>query len=341
MPQITSSLVVMRGEQVVHRTGVQSSTGQRARLFYTFSVSKPIVAMSIHLLAERGELRLDDPVRRYWPEYAQSGKDAITIRQVLTHRAGVPTSTRSAMRDVRIAGDWEASVHAAETARPRYRPGSRVWYHTLSFGFILGELVRRVSGTGIAEFADRSFFTPLGMRDSYLQLPPDRVPDAVSLVSVGPLERIRRDIFNDPRTRAALIPAASLSTTAADLAALYRMLLRGGLGPDGNRVLGEATIAEAMRLSSDGAFDAGMLHSARWGTGFQLGYPGKVRVHGTRAAADTFGHNGANICNVWADPGRDLVFVYLSNLAQKRLRARTVLSALSDRTFLRYGEPAG
>lgn len=334
MADVASSLVVLRGEHMVHRA--DNHVDDRD-LFYTFSVSKPVVAMAVHLLAERGELQLDDPVSRYWPAYAEHGKGAITIRQVLTHRAGVPTSTRSTMKDVRIAADWDASVHAAATARPRYRPGDRVHYHSLSFGFILGELVRRVSGVDLPGLIRDEFFAPLGMNSSFIQLPGEHLERAIPLVSVGPLERIRRDIFNGPAMRRALTPAASLHTTAADLAAFYRMLLRCGVTASGRRLVAEQTVAAATAISSDGEFDAGMLHTARWGTGFQLGFPGKVRVHGTLAASDTFGHNGSNICNVWADPRRDLVFVYLSNLTQKRLRARRVLSALSDRTFERYG----
>lgn len=334
MDDITSSLLVLRGERVVHEFHRRSSPSS---LFYTFSVSKPIIALTTHLLAERGALHLDDPVARHWPGYAQHGKGEVTIRQVLTHRAGVPISTRSTMGDVRIAHDWDASVHAAQTARLRYRPGRRVWYHTLSFGFILGELIQRVTGLPLTEVVQSEIFEPLGMRDSYLQLPQHRQSDAVPLTSIGPLERYRRSLFNDPVLRRALVPAASLSTTAADLAAFYRMLLRGGSDRSGQQIVRPATITEMMRVSSDGEFDRGMLHTARWGTGVQLGFPGKIRVHGTHARADTFGHNGSNICNAWADPHRDLVFVYLSNLAMKRLRARVILTALSDRAFSRFG----
>lgn len=335
MNEVASSLLVLRGDEVVHRADRAISANS---LFYTFSVTKPLIAFAVHLLAERGELGLDDPVARVWPQFAANGKHTVTIRDVLTHRAGLPTATRSMRHDLRIMHDWDASIRAVQQARLRYAPGARVWYHTLTFGYILGEVIQRVTGQPLTEVMDREFFVPLGMTNSYLQLPDDRRADAVPLVSLGPLERIRRDLFNQPAVRSAVIPAASLSTTSADLARFYRMLLRGGVSESGAQLLQPATIEAAMTVSADGEFDIGMLHTARWGTGVQLGFPQRVRVHGTRAAADTFGHNGSNICNAWADPSRDLVFVYLSNLTQKRLRARRILAALSDRAFDRFGD---
>lgn len=317
----------MRGDDVVRRERVGQPS---VDLFYTFSVSKPFTAFAVHLLAERGRLALDDPVAKHWPEYGRNGKAGITIRQVLTHRAGVPTSTGSVLRDFAASTDWHRSVELAAAARPRYEPGARVWYHILSFGFILGELVRRIDGRPIERFVADEFFAPLGMRDTFLGLPTDASPRAVPLISVGPVERYRRLAFNRPAVREAVIPAASVSSTARDLASFYRMLLRGGTTADGRRLLEPETIAAAREVSSDGEFDRGMLHTARWGTGVQLGMPGAVRPFGALASPLAFGHNGSNICNAWADPERDLVYVFLSNFTQARLRGRRWMSDLSD-----------
>src|ERR1019366_8704476 len=142
----SSWLVVLRDGQVVldRRTGCE-----RDALFYTFSVSKPFVALAIHLLAQRGQLRLDDPVAQYWPEYAVHGKDDITIRHVLTHRSGVPFSSGTLVGDALAVTDWGRSVELAAHARPRWPAGEAVGYEVLSFGFILGEIVRRVSGVPV------------------------------------------------------------------------------------------------------------------------------------------------------------------------------------------------
>lgn len=329
-----TSLLVMRGEDVVFSR--RQGAGPHS-LFYTFSTGKPLLALAVHLLAQRGVVSLDDPICRHWPQYAQHGKDAVTIRHVLTHRAGVALSTSSIVGDLRLMHDWQASVDAAERARPRSEPGSTVFYHVLSFGFILGELIERVTGERLDVFLHREILTPVGMADTWVRLSEARARDALPLTSVGGLEWMRAALFNTPRVRRALIPAASVHSTAADQARFYRMLLRGGVTESGQQLVSPSTIDALTELSSDGEYDRGMLHTTRWGTGVQLGYPGMVRVFGTQANATTFGHNGSNVCLAWADPERDLVVVYLSTLIQKRLRARRMLCRLSDEAIRRYG----
>src|SRR5215475_2295647 len=129
-------------------------------LFLLFSAGKPLVALLVHLLAERGALALADPVAKYWPEFGQRGKQAITIRQVLQHRSGVPVA-RSFPLDALIMTDWAASVRAIEAARPQYPPGQAPAYQVLSFGFILGELIQRVAGLPVQELLSAEILQPL------------------------------------------------------------------------------------------------------------------------------------------------------------------------------------
>ncbi|MBO1901780.1 beta-lactamase family protein [Leucobacter weissii] len=328
-PGFAASLLIVRDGEPLREERVNAS---ERSLFCAFSAGKPITAVAVHLLAERGALSLDDPISRHWPGYAVHGKQTVTIRDVLTHRSPAPNSTGSVLGDLRIVADWGASVGAAERARPLARrwTAERPWYHALSFGFLLGEVVERVAGEPLTSFVSRELFAPLGMRDSFLRLPRERADDAVELISRGPLERIRRNVFNRTEVRAALAPAASLHTTARDLARFYAMLLRGGRNAEGERVLRPETVLATRALAHDRRFDRGMLYRARWGTGFELGFPGRGLAFGDRTSTAAFGHNGSNICLAWADPGEDLVFVYLSNLAEKRLRARRYLSGLSD-----------
>jgi CubicO group peptidase (beta-lactamase class C family) len=102
--------------------------GRPDALFLTFSAGKPFVVLLIHQLADRGELELDDPVARYWPQFGRGGKETITIRQVLQHRAGIPVARGLAL-DALAAPSWSRSVRAIEDARPRYRPGEAPAYH--------------------------------------------------------------------------------------------------------------------------------------------------------------------------------------------------------------------
>lgn len=316
-------LVVLRdGRPVVdHTQGCAPDA-----LFWLFSVSKPYVALLVHLLAGRGLLDLDDPVAAHWPEYAQRGKGAITIRHVLSHRAGVPLASGSLLGDAAAMTNWPRSVRQAERATPRWPAGAVPAYHVLTYGFILGELVRRVTGVGPEELLRTEILDPLGLHDTYLRLPADARHRAVPLVGRGgPGEAGFAMLFNRPRVRRAVIPAAGVSTTAHDLARLYQALL------DGTGPLTPDTVAEATRVSSDGELDRQIRQPMRWGHGFQLGgAPGHDRPMGTLAGRETFGHNGSGTCLAWADPRRRLVTVYLTNLVTSNRRSRVHQSAVSD-----------
>lgn len=286
-------------------------------LFLTFSASKPFVALLVHQLAERGLLDLDDPVAAYWPEYARNGKEAITIRHVLAHRAGVPFATGSMAGDAFSMGSWPRAVRQAAAARPRWPAGMVVGYHMLTFGFILGEIVQRVSGEPVAERLAAQFLGPLGLRDTHLGLPAGTWSRRVPVTADRPRDRGRCALFNLRRTRQAVIPAAGISATARDLARFYQMLLGGGrLGEV--RVLRPDTIAEATRVSCEDETDQVLGRPARYGYGFQLGAPGRVRAMGALAGPGTFGHNGSNIVNAWADQERGIAFAYLTSRILRR-----------------------
>ncbi|MDR2252797.1 MAG: beta-lactamase family protein [Bifidobacteriaceae bacterium] len=326
------SILALRGDAVAAewRRGCVNDS-----LFYCFSVTKPVTAMAVHLLAERGLLRLDDPIWRHWPDYGQLGKAPITIRQVLTHRAGAPFSLGHPVADMLAVGQWDLSVRAAARARPRYPAGEVVAYHVVSFGFILGEVIRRVSGRPVARFVAEEIFEPIGM-DASLELP------AADLARIVPLRGkggnlVTPRVVNRPAVRRAVAPAASMHTTAQSLAAFYRTLLAGGVAPSGRRVFASETVAAALVPSSDGEIDRTLRQRQRYSHGFQLGgLPGVVRGIGTTSPRSAFGHNGSGVCGVWAEPREDLVFVYLSDTAeliQPGLRFSATLSDLAWQAF--------
>ncbi len=323
----SAQLCVLRDDQIV----LDRAFGcEPDALFWTFSVSKPFVALAVHLLAERGLLTLDDPVALHWPEFARNGKEHITVRHVLTHRAGIPFASGGLLGDVAAMADWDRSIALAENATPWWPAGRVVGYHILSYGFVLGELVQRVSGMPVRDFVDAFLLAPLGLGDIQLGLNDDGWPRHVALRGQVMTDQVRRVVFNRRIVRQAVIPAASISATARAIATFYRMLLTGG-ELDGVRVLQPQTIEEACRISSDGEVDLLMRHPVRWAQGFQLGGPtGARRPTGTHSDLRTFGHNGSSICNTWADPGRGLVFVYLTNLAAPRRASLRHNAELSD-----------
>jgi CubicO group peptidase (beta-lactamase class C family) len=292
-------------------------------LFLIFSTSKPFVALLVHLLAERGQLSLDDRVAGYWPGFGGHGKDRITIRQILQHRSGL-TVARNLISDALAATDWDEAVRRIERAYPKFPPGAVPAYHVLSYGFILGEIVRRVSGAAVQDFLASEFLSPLGLRDTHLGLPTGSWGRHIPVRGRGPGARLSTAFFNRPRTRQAVIPAAGVSCTARDLARFYQVLLRGGVAGDregGRRILSPSTLEEARQPSSDGAVDRFLQLPVRWSQGFQLGGSSVPRPRGTPvsplgrlASPLTFGHNGSNCCLAWADPERRLVFAYLTDL---------------------------
>jgi CubicO group peptidase (beta-lactamase class C family) len=305
-------------------------------LFFLFSASKPLVALLVHLLAERGQLALDDRVAAHWPEFAQGGKQDITIRQVLQHRSGLPVARGFAL-DALSMTDWAASVRALEVATPSFPPGSVPAYHVLSYGFILGELVQRVTGTPVREVLQSELLGPLGMRDSYLGLPAGQWHRHIPVAGRGPAELATQLMINRPAVRRAVIPAASVSATAYDLARLYQALLAGG-ALDGVRVLRPETIRQATSPSSDGEVDRYLKLPVRWSEGFQLGgaRPGPARVGGgyspmgALASRTTFGHNGSYVCLGWADPQRQVAVAYLTARLISRSAGARHMAAVSD-----------
>ncbi|WP_236794169.1 serine hydrolase [Amycolatopsis sp. GM8] len=313
-----AQLCVLRGDEVL----LDRSFGCAPdALFWIFSASKPYTAVLVHLLAERGQFDLGAPMAKYWPEFARRGKDGITIRQVLQHRSGLATGG-SALGDALAMTDWRRSVRRIERARPRWPAGAVPAYQFLAFGFMLGELVQRVTGRPFRDVLSTEVLTPLGVRDTHLGLRGELWPRAVPVLAPGPVAAT----LNRPPARAAVIPAAGISTTARDLAAFYRMLLRGGDG-----IISAASIEQARIPSSDGEVDRYVRLPIRWSQGFQLGGPrDTLSPLGRLSSPNTFGHNGSNCCVAWADPDRDLVYAYLTDSVRGQAAAVRHHAAVAD-----------
>lgn len=325
----TAQLCVLRDGQVV----LDRAIGCEPRsLFWIFSAGKPFTALLVHLLAERGDLALDERLAAYWPEFGRHGKDAITTRQVLQHRSGLPVA-RSMLRDALVMADWERSVAALERARPRWPPGRVPAYHVISQGFILGELVRRVTGTSVRDVLRTEFLEPLGLEDTHLGLPGHLWSRHVPVRGHGGAGRVAQAFINRRSTRQAVIPAAGVSTTARDLARFYQALLCDG-ELDGVRILRTATVEQARRPSSNGELDRFLGVPIRWAHGFQLGGPApaptEIRPMGRLSGPETFGHNGSNACIAWADPVRRLVVVYLTDVLSPGPAGARHMGAVSD-----------
>jgi CubicO group peptidase (beta-lactamase class C family) len=321
-------------------------------LFLLWSAGKPFVTMAVHLLAERGLLNLDDPIHHHWPGYERHGKAAVTIRHVLRHRSGVPLSTGSVLRDALAMPDWDRSVRAAENATPKWPVDQVTAYHILSYGFILGELVRRVDGRPIERFLRDEIFTPADLHDTHLGLTPDLNTRRIAL-QIPPrnlrraslADRWKLSHFERHASADQVIPAANVHSTARDIAKFYQLLLDGSEDESADspapRIFAPKTIAEARRPALPASEptaaaepDRVIGHAVRWSQGLQLGWGAHPvttsRPFGETAGHNVFGHNGSNYCNAWADPDHGLVFAYLTNLIDPRTEALRVQTEISD-----------
>jgi CubicO group peptidase (beta-lactamase class C family) len=310
---VTAQLCVLQhGRVVLDRSFGCAPDG----LFWTFSASKPFIALLVHLLAERGALRLDDPVARYWPAFGARGKAEVTVRQVLQHRSGL-AAARGTVGDALAMPDWDRSIRNLERARLRWPPGSAPAYQMIVYGFILGEIVRRVTGVPPADLLRTAFLEPLGLRDTFLGVPVAGAARSVPVRSPG-----AGWFLNRPAVRRAVIPSAGVSATARDLARFYQCLLDGGGG-----VIAERTLLEARRPSTaDGEIDRVVGSPIRWAQGFVLG----GRSMGQTASADTYGHAGSKCCVAWAEPARGLVFAYLTDRPARAPEAGRHLGEVAD-----------
>ena len=137
------------------------------------SCTKAVTAVCLHILAQRGLIDYDAPVARYWPEFAARGKASITVRDVLAHRAGLMGFDEETGIDGRDLFDWNRCTSALANMEPWWKPGSAYFYHALTFGYLAGELVRRVSGKTVGEFVDAEIAGPLRL-DLWIGLPSEQ-----------------------------------------------------------------------------------------------------------------------------------------------------------------------
>jgi CubicO group peptidase (beta-lactamase class C family) len=293
--------------------------------FDIFSASKAITAMVIHKLDEQHVLHLEDRVCDFIPEFARHGKDRITLRHLLAHKAGIPNLPPDAM-DLDLLGQPEKVVEIMCDAELQSRPGRVLAYHAVSGGFVLAEVVRRVTGDDIRTVLERELIRPLGyrwmsygVREADLPLvardavtgPP--VPWPISVIlrnALGAEVEHVIELANDPRYLTGIVPSANIVTTAYELCAFYQCLLDGG-EQNGVRVLEPATIRHATGESAWWEVDFTLGLPIRYGLGFMLGNK-RLGLFGSDNE-HAYGHVGFSNIFSWADPERALSVALCTN----------------------------
>lgn len=294
-------------------------------LFNFFSGSKSVTAMLIHLLAQRGALHVDEPISTFIPEFGSHGKDRITIRDLLTHRGGIPMAPPE-VADLDLLQDLDRILELIYEQRPTYEPGTVPAYHAVTSGFVFGELIRRVAGKDIRAFLHDEISAPLQMTHFNYGVPTERLDETAIDAITGPkLLWPLRDIFerslgvsveelialsNDPRFRTAVVPSANLFGTADDICRFFEMLVSGGI-IDGRRVFEEATVRKATQRQTAWQVDRMILLPVSYSMGFMLGTD-PIGLYGFRCRR-AFGHVGLSNILAWADPARDISVAFMSS----------------------------
>lgn len=293
--------------------------------FNVFSAAKAVTAMLVHRLDQDNLIRLDDPICEYIPEFGVRGKELITIRHVLSHRAGIPSLPSDVMR-LELLPHHDEIVRILCATRPETRPGTRLAYHAITSGFILGEVIRRVTGENVRELMDRIVRRPLGFRwlsygvepgdtdrvaYSYLTGPPPPPPLSTLMqraLGVSIQDAVEKS--NDPRFLTALVPAGVLLATANEMSRFYQLLLDGGT-LDGVHVFDPRTIRRAVTEQSYLEPDLTLMLPLRYGLGFMLGARW-FSLYGLDTA-QAFGHIGFTNVITWADPERQITGALLTS----------------------------
>jgi CubicO group peptidase (beta-lactamase class C family) len=338
--ELGAALVVIAGGRTVvdlwggvadHRTG---RAWERDTPVLIFSATKGATALCLHVLAARGALDLDAPVSRYWPEFAQAGKESIPVRMLLNHQAGLPAVDRVLRREALF--DQAALATALAEQAPYWPPGTAHGYHALTFGWLVGEVVRRVSGKTLGRFFADEIAAPLAL-DFWIGLPEEIEPRVALLRMASPVKEdsdvmramrtpsslvakafanppglLRGSQVNSREVHAAEIPAMNGIATARSVARMYALLASGGR-LDGVELLDAAAVERMSRVESEGE-DRILLIPTRFAPGFMKSVDNRprdsVRMGPNEAA---FGHVGAGGSLGMADPDAGIAIGYVMN----------------------------
>jgi CubicO group peptidase (beta-lactamase class C family) len=298
-------------------------------VFWIGSVTKGFTSMALHIQAERGLVEYDAPVSRYWPEFAVHGKDRATVLDALCHRTGVPVFPADATPENMC--DWDWVVDRIARSHPLYEPGTKNSYHGYTYGWIIGEIVRRTDpkGRSFQDFVHEELFRPLGAEGIWFGIPDEVEPRVANVTDIPrtatnfpfPWERVvayppainpSQAVFGRSDVRRAGTPAAGAIANARSCARVFAMCAQGG-ELDGVRLLSEARIRQFSAPRPFG-WDIVLGDKVRMGVaGFWIAFPtdGSAAPFGSSLSA--FGFPGAGGSISWCDPAHRLAVGITTN----------------------------
>ena len=330
-----SVAVALHGEIVVdlwagHVDRDQTQPWERDTLVLVYSTTKGLVALAAHMLADRGLLDFEAPVANVWPEFAQAGKEQLPLRYLLTHEAGLPAIDEELPLGAEL--EWDIMAGALSRQAPLWEPGEKTGYHAATYGWLVGEVIRRVDGRSVGTFIREEIAEPLGVEfllgfgpeedhrvsDLHLaQVPTEELPSLAAAALLEPTSLAARSFNIAPRGpdkgrnsrayRASEQPGSNGHTNARALATVYGALGTGGAW-QGCRLLSEESVKRAGTLLTTGR-DIILQTPVRRTLGYMMPVPGTGDPRGDNA----FGHAGMGGSVGFCDPDAGLGFGYAMN----------------------------
>jgi CubicO group peptidase (beta-lactamase class C family) len=286
-------------------------------LFMLSSTTKGVTATCMHACVEKHKLSYDMPIVKVWPEFGAEGKEGATLRMAMAHQTGVPQTPVGYTPE--WLPDWDRMCKGIAALKPMFPVGQRTAYHSLNYGYIVGEILRRVDGRGIGQFLQEEICKPLGINGAYLGVPdselkrvakltdaPPAPPEYDASLPGEPAGSKVAEVFNRREVLQAAIPGSGGVFSARGLARHYGMLANWG-ELDGVRVLPESRIREATELQT---LEMDEIYKVRVRRG--LGYR-RGKDTGPYASPDAFGHVGGGGSYGYADPSRKLGIAFAKN----------------------------
>ncbi len=302
-----------------HQPG-QSMTADTLMIW--LSASKPIAAVALAQLWEAGLLQLDDPLVRYLPEFSVYGKERITLRQVLTHTAGIRMLTTGWPE-----ASWDEIIATicARRPEPRWTPGEKAGYHLSSSWFLLGEVIHRIDGRSFSDYVRQEIFEPLGMMDCWIGMPEQRFTGYDERIGrtygTENGQRLERRWHNQANVTGCS-PGGNGYGPLAELGRFYELLLgRDGSPPgtfEGRQLVSPQTVEALTTPQRVGMIDHTFKHRIDWGLGFIVNSEHYAvdtvpYGYGAHASRRTFGHSGFQSSTAFADPRWGLVVALAVN----------------------------
>jgi CubicO group peptidase (beta-lactamase class C family) len=308
------------------RPGVPMTTDS---LMIWFSMTKAVTAVAVAQQWERGNLSIDERVVRYIPEFGAHGKDAITLRHLLTHTAGIPNAdgVLQAKPWLETNGENLARIYDAPL---EYEPGTQAGYHPAAGMTVLGEVVARVSGTTYSDYVRREIFEPLAMHDCWVGMPEERY--AAYGDRIGLMHNTEGDVptglgwLDGPTVAAIPVPGGGGRGPMKQFGRLYEALLFGG-------VLAPPTVAAVSARHRTEMMDETFGIVLDWGLGFAI----DTFAMGRYCSRRTFGHGGHQSSVAFCDPDNGVVVAYVCNGMPGRDRHNARLAAVSSAAYVDLG----